>query len=273
MPDPCERPPIAGAPLSVLLLACNEGAALEEVVAAWIAYLDGLKREYEVIVVDDGSSDDTAARCDALATQHPRARVLHHPDHRGLGAALRTALPAARSPLVFYTTADRQYEPSDLKHAFESIDKVDLVTGIRVSRCVPAWLRRLGALYRILARVLFGLPLEPRRTWLGWSGFGRRWVARWAFGVRVEDAACAFHLFRRSALDRIVIQSDGAFALVEILAKANFLGLWLAETTVTHHTRAKGGILADDLPSRYRAEAWRVFTKPVFGPVPASRPV
>ena len=111
MPDPCERPPIAGAPLSALLLAYNEGPPFEEVVTAWIASLNGLDREYEILLVNDGSTDETGAWADALAGRYTRLQVLHHDRRRGLGAALRTGLAAAKHPLVFYTTCDRQYEP------------------------------------------------------------------------------------------------------------------------------------------------------------------
>jgi glycosyltransferase involved in cell wall biosynthesis len=265
MPDPCERPPIAGAPLSAVLLAYNEGPTFEEVVTAWLAYLNGLQREYEILLVDDGSTDETGAWADALAGRYPRLQVLHHDRRRGFGAALRTGIAAARHPLVFYTTCDRQYEPSDLKVLFDLINQVDLVTGIRVWQPVPGWLRFLDGLYRRIARVVFGVPLEPRKVWLGWSGLGRRLLARWVFGLALQDVECAFRLFRRSVFVRTPLQSEGPFAQVEILAKANYC-FWLAEAPVTYRPRGQGGITGDDLPRRTWAEARRLFREPDFGP-------
>src|ERR1700739_759411 len=96
----------------------------------------------------------------------------------------------ARPPLVLTASCDRQFDPGDLPKLLEKIDKVDLVTGIRVWRPVPFWLRGLGVMYRVVARIVFGVTLERRAAWLGWSGYPRRWLARWAFGLRVQDADC-----------------------------------------------------------------------------------
>jgi hypothetical protein len=266
MPDPCERPPIADAPLSVLLFAYNEGPSFEEIVTGWITYLNGLKRSYEIIVVDDGSTDQTGAWADALAGRYPWLRALHHDHRRGFGAALRTGFPAAQYPLLFYTTCDRQYETAELQRLLDLINQVDLVTGIRAWQPVPTWLRSLGSLYRVIARVVFGVPLEPRQVWLGWPGWPRRWLARWVFGLRLQDVECAFRLFRRSILPRIPVQSDGPFAQVEVLAKANFLGCLFAETPVAYHPRPAGGITDTELPAHIREEAWRLFKQPDFGP-------
>jgi len=266
MADSCERRPIATAPLSVILLAYNEGPSFEELVTAWLAALNALQREYEIILVDDGSTDETAAWADALAGRYPRLRVLHHQHRRGLGAALRTGLAAARHPLVCTATCDRQYDQADLQPLLGIIDQVDLVTGIRVWQPVPRWLRFLGAVYFLIARIVFGVPREPRSVWLGWPGSPRRWLARWVFGLRLQDVECVLRLYRRSILPRIVVQSDGPFAQVEILAKANFLGCWLAEVPVTHRPRTQGGITGQDLRANLSAEAWRVFKVPDFGP-------
>src|SRR5262249_42578980 len=156
-----------------------------------------------------------------LAATVPALRVLHHVAPLGFGAALRAGVAAARQPLLATSTGDRQYQPADLRGLLERIDKVDLVTGYRCWRPVPRLLRWLGAVYRLAVRVLFGISLEPLPCWLGEQGQKKRWLARWVFGVRVHDVECAFRLYRRQIFARIPIQSNGPFALVEILAKAN----------------------------------------------------
>ena len=266
MPDLLERTPIASSPLSAVLLALNEGPSFEETITGWLTALSALQREYEVILVNDGSTDDTGARADALAAHQPGLRAIHHEQRRGLGAALRSGLAAVRYPLVLTASCDRQFQPGDLQKFLDRIDKVDLVTGMRVWQPVPGWLRGLGFLYRLVARVVFGMPMNRRGVWLGWSGYPRRWLGRWIFGLRVEDAECLLRLYRRAILGRLVVQSDGPLAQVEILAKANFLGCLMDEVPITYRPRAKGGITDPDLRPHTWTEAWHLFKEPNFGP-------
>jgi glycosyltransferase involved in cell wall biosynthesis len=267
MPDAAERPPIATQPISLILLAHNAAADVEAVSAAWRSVLDGLQRPYEIIHVNDGSTDDTAKLADMLASQHSQMQVVHHETRQGFGAALRAGLAKAQHPLVAYTVCDKQYHPAEFKRLLDLIDKVDLVTGYRQWLRVPAVLRSIGHVYRFLVRVVLGIPLEPLPCWLGDRGQIKRWCARWFFGIRVHDVECAFRLFRRTILEHIPIQSNGPFAQVELLAKANFLGCWMAETPVSYTPPARpplwGSLLGGET---YRSEARRVFGEPDFSP-------
>jgi glycosyltransferase involved in cell wall biosynthesis len=274
MPDPVERPPIATQPISLILVAHNAAADLEVVLAAWHAVLDPLGRPCEIILVDDGSTDDTPTLADLLAGQHPQLHVIHHPTRQGFGAALRSGLAKAQHALLTYTTCDKQYHPGELLRLLDLIDKVDLVTGYRLWLRVPPVLRALGRVYRLFIRVLFGIPLEPLPCWLGDKGQIKRWLARWIFGVRVHDVECAFRLFRRAIFERIPIQSSGPFAQVEILAKANFLGCWMAEAPVSYNPPAGppawGSLIGGET---WWSEARRLFGEPDFGPVVPGAPV
>jgi len=128
---------------------------------------------------------------------------------------------------VPWRPADKQFQPADLKRLLGEINQVDFVTGYRVHRPVPGWLSALDFCWHWLARLLFGYETERRDAWLGWSGWGRRWLARWIFGLRVNDAECVFRLARREVFRRIPIQSRSALAHFEVLAKANHLGAWI----------------------------------------------
>jgi hypothetical protein len=268
MVDPNPRPPIAAAPISVILPARNAGTDIDDVVGAWVKLLDSLQREYEVILVDDASSDDTRLRAEPLIRAFPRVRMLQHPQRRGLGAALRTGIAAAQHPLLFYTTCDKHYHPDDLRRMLKEIDKLDLVAGYRVGRVIPGWLVWLERIKRLLVRVFLGMSLERRDCWLGWAGYGRRWAARWLFGLRVRDPECVFCLFRRELFKRIPIQNDGDFAAIEILAKANFLGCLMAEAPVTCLVRQGRNYPAGwDPPRRLRQEIGQLFRRPDFGSV------
>src|ERR1700722_12543738 len=98
-------PPIASSPLSMILLPGKEGNAAE-VVAAWTSVLDGLGRDYEILVPE---------MSDGPAEQTPRVRVLRQTSGKGAGAVLRAALATARHPLVCCAPCDRQYQPAELK--------------------------------------------------------------------------------------------------------------------------------------------------------------
>jgi hypothetical protein len=235
MPEPPKLPPIAAEALSVVLLAHAGGPHLEPVVATWAAFLNGLGREYELILVDDGPGQWAAA----LAERLPRLRVLSRPDAWGEGAALRAGLELARHPLLFYALCDPHYQPADLvlllhkRHDPDKpdleIDQVHLLSGCRAGRPVPGPLRALGLLWRLACRVLLSHAPGRLPGWLGWRAQAGRLVLRPLMGVSYYDPWCPFRLVRREIFARIPLQSNGPFVHVEIVAKANFLGHVLGE--------------------------------------------
>jgi glycosyltransferase involved in cell wall biosynthesis len=262
MPDAPERSPIAQAPLSAILVAFNGGPELEEVIAAWDAYFIGLTRPYEILLVNDASADDTACRAGKLTEAMPHLRLLSHEQHLGSGAALRTGFLAARYPLVLTVPCDKQYQPPDLYRVLEAIDQVDLVAGYRVGT-LPVVLRIWDLCGRFLARVMLGASLERRGCWPGRAGWGRRWLARRLFGVRVQDPECPYRLYRREILQRLPIQSNSSVAQIEILAKANHLECVMAEVPVSW-VPLKNPIV-DPVEQRGGQELRRLFFAPDFG--------
>lgn len=264
MPDPFERPAIAQSPLSAVLHAWNAGADLEEVVTAWVQYLETLARPFEVLLVDDCSTDGTSEQVDLLAQRYSSVRVLHHERHQGPGASLQTGVQAAQFPLLFTCPCDKQFHPPDLQSALETIDQVDLVTGYRVWKPLPLWLRAWDGLRRLVGRVLLGGAADPRECWLGWNGWRRRWAARWLFGVRVQDPECSYRLYRRSIFRRVPIQSRSSAAQIEILAKANHLECLMAEVPVSWVPPRNAA--RDTIEESAGLELRRLFFAPDFGP-------
>jgi glycosyltransferase involved in cell wall biosynthesis len=267
VPELPPLPKIADEPLSVVLIARNAAEHLMTVVPAWVSFLNGLNRAYEILLVDDGSTDATARLTAELRDRHGKLRILRHEAPRGDGAALRTALATARYPLFAYTTCDPRYQPGDLKRLLKVIDTVDLVSGYRAGRPVPALWRWLGIVRRVLGRIVFGHAEPPLPGWLGWRRHLRRWFVRLVFGVRTHDVSCPFRLARRSMFARMPLQSDGAFVHVEILAKANFLGHLLGEE-VPLGDRSRPVVAEDDRSeprSRRFADVLRVLRTPTFG--------
>src|SRR5262249_8705985 len=154
--------------LSCVLPAYNEAESLAATVAGWTSTLATCTREYEVIVVDDGSTDDTPSVLRQLATRHPAMRILVHPTNRGYGAAIAYGFAQASFPLLFFTDADGQYEPHDVHLLLERIDEADLVVGYRFARAETG-------VRRLLSR-------------------GYNFVARHAVGASLRDINCAFKL-------------------------------------------------------------------------------
>jgi glycosyltransferase involved in cell wall biosynthesis len=228
-----DRSPIAGSPISVVMPAYRIGADLALVLEPLLATLESLRRDYEILLVDDGSNDEaTAAAVEAAAARSSRVRPLKHDAPRGQGAALRTGIAAAQMPLVFTLPADPGYRPAELTRFLEAIDPVDIVCGYRRQR-----------------------PF--------WQAAGQGWRAFLAFGLWLKDPACPVRLYRRSVFDRIPIQSDSDFAHTEILAKANFLGSLFTEIEIIYDPTARRELLAPG-PSA-AADARRVFFGPRFG--------
>jgi glycosyltransferase involved in cell wall biosynthesis len=269
---PTDRPKISQEPISVLLPAHNQEAGLMPIAESWLRALGRLDRPFEFLVIDDASTDGTAAVVAGLAARQPAVRVLRHDAQRGFGACLRTALATAQYPLVFYTACDYPYPPSDLTKLLEAIDAADLVTGCR-SDPMPAWLRRVGRVYRVFVRVIFGMQPEARPGWRGWRAWWRGLRLRLQFGLRVWDVPCAFKLFRRSVLERFPIQSDGEFVHAELLAKANFLGCLMDQRPIGRLPGNFRGVPEPPAPGADHAtEARRVFRRPEFRSPAPSRP-
>ncbi len=256
--------------LTAILPVFDSEKTLAKIISGWLPVLDSLGRPYELLIVDDASVDGTKAQAEHIAERNSRVRVLSHPERKGFGACLRTGLEAATQPLIFYTSADHGWHPSDLTRMMKSLDfrdeytgkQVELVNGHRRGTVWPPKRKLLNRLYRVMVRILFGHMPEPPKGWLGKAENRFWWKCRVLFGLRVGDINSKFKLIRRSVLDRIAIQSDGDFVNAEILAKANFLGSMMDEIVLTDR---------DPPPavSDMRKEMWRVFHDPKFrSPVP-----
>jgi glycosyltransferase involved in cell wall biosynthesis len=207
--------------VSCILPAYNELENLESTVDSCREALVRLFDDFEIIIVDDGSSDGTKELARQLAADDPQVRVIHHQQNLGYGAALRAGFSAARNPLVFFTDADGQFKPLDLENFIPHLAENDMVVGFRSPRSDP-WLRVLyGKLFSALIRGLFRIP--------------------------VQDVNCAFKVFRRRILDGVTLRSPGALINAELLILAREKGIIPVELPVSHfprqHGRATGGSL------------------------------
>jgi glycosyltransferase involved in cell wall biosynthesis len=273
-------PPIASEPLSVVLLAHNAQNHVQSVVNDWLTYLQGLERDWELLLVDDGSSDGTAASADTLAKQSPRLRVLKHATHQGEGSALRTAVAQARFPLLFYALCDPRYRPSQLNSMLVEtqqgnpdvppcplIDTVHLTVGYHAGVRGPWAFWMLGLAWRAFSYLLFSVSLPRLPGWLGWRRHLGGLLTRILFGIRNRDVTCPVRLLRRAILDRIPLQSDGCFVHAEILAKANYLTLVISEDVpLGDWKKPVPPPGREEPPGQWLRDLGRIFWRPDFGP-------
>jgi len=203
------------ASLSVFFPAYNDGGTIASMVIRATAAASALTADYEVIVVDDGSQDSTAAIADELALTYPRVRVIHHPVNRGYGGALQTGIHSASKDLIFYTDGDGQYDPAELALLWEKMTAgTDLVNGYKISRSDPLHRIVIGRLYHHIVSFLFGLTLR--------------------------DVDCDFRLMRRSMFERVQLRQTSGVICLEMMKKIHDAGFHVVEVPVHHYHRAFG---------------------------------
>ncbi len=201
--------------ISVFFPAYNDAGTIAGLVEEALAVLPSLTDDYEVIVVDDGSTDETGAVLDELALREPRLRVIHHERNRGYGGALRTGFGAARKDLIFYTDGDGQYDVRELAALGPLMrEGVDIVNGYKIKRADGIDRKVIGGVYNRLARLLFRLP--------------------------IRDVDCDFRLMRRRAVQQLDLVSSSGVICVELAHKLRRAGCAFAETPVNHYPRRHG---------------------------------
>jgi len=203
-----------GKSISIILPAYNEEKNISRAVEASDNVLASLVDDYEIIVVDDGSSDRTRDVVQELSRGRDNLRCLSHDTNRGYGAALKTGLKNAGKDLLFFTDSDLQFDITELAMLMKWIDTHDIVIGYRRKRMD-----------------------HPGRKVLGW---GWTTLVRILFGLKVKDIDCAFKLFRKAVIDSISIDSIGAFVNSEILLRATSRGYTIKEVPVSHFPRLNG---------------------------------
>ncbi|QEG37267.1 glycosyltransferase [Bythopirellula goksoeyrii] len=200
--------------ISLVLPAYNEAATIQQAVDEAVAALSELTHDFEVLVVDDGSTDATAELVNQAAGKLPQVRLLRQPQNLGYGAALRRGFSEATKQLVGFTDADCQFDLTELDRLVMLARDYDIVTGYRIDRQDP-WLRRMySAGYNVLVRNLLG--------------------------TRVRDCDCALKLFHREVLAQLPITTDGFLINAEMLSQARQLDLSIVEVGVSHRPRAGG---------------------------------
>jgi len=201
--------------ITVFFPAFNDEASIGPLVTSALEVLSTLTTDYEVIVVDDGSTDGTPAIADKLARSLSNVKVIHHPRNQGYGVALRTGFRQASKDFIFYTDGDGQYDVRELVSLFSLMsDDVDVVNGYKKKRYDSRRRKALGTIYNTLARFFFRLP--------------------------IRDIDCDYRLLRRSAIERISLSASSGVICVEMIRKLGSAGCVFRETPVRHYPRLHG---------------------------------
>jgi glycosyltransferase involved in cell wall biosynthesis len=202
--------------LSVFFPAYNDAPSLPGLIHKIFAVLEKHVADYEVIVVNDGSQDNTGEVLEVLRQEFaPRMRVVTHAQNRGYGGALRTGFGSSTKEFVFYTDGDSQYDVNELPRLLELVTPtIGLVNGYKLERHDPAHRIWIGSIYNLCARLMFR--------------------------IRIRDIDCDYRLIRRSLLDKIHLTSTSGTICVELVRKLEMSGCEVKEIGVHHYPRIYG---------------------------------
>ncbi|MFC1656885.1 glycosyltransferase family 2 protein [Patescibacteria group bacterium] len=200
--------------ISIFFPTYNEEANIQKSVLQIKTIIEKIFKDYEIIIVNDGSGDKTGEISDKLSQKYPRVKVVHHNSNKGYGGALISGFNKSIKDLIFFTDADLQFDLKEITKLLKFIDRYDVVIGYRNPRRDP-FMRLVNA-------------------W-GW-----KWLNQILFGLKVRDIDCAFKLFTKQAIKSINIKSSGAMISVEFLIKLENKGYRFKEVPVKHSPRKAG---------------------------------
>lgn len=200
----------------------NEEEYLERAVNAATEISDelmaaGTITDYEVVIVDDASTDATPRLADEASAANPRVKVVHHPTNRKLGGSMKSGFAASKGDIVLYTDADLPFDMRELHKALRLMHQyeADVVAAYRFDRTGEGYVRVIYSFfYNLLVRVLFG--------------------------CRFRDVNFAFKLVRRRVLDRVTLRSEGSFIDAELMVSARKMGMEVVQFGVDYFPRTRG---------------------------------
>jgi len=200
--------------LSVFFPCYNEQENVTRTVEQALDVLKELGIDFEIIIVNDGSADNTGQIADELTHRDDRIKVVHHPRNLGYGSALQSGFKAASKEYVFYTDGDGQFDIKELPGILPLIENCDIVSCYRINR-QDNIIRKINA-----------------KCWTTLVCF--------LFKMKIRDIDCAFKLYKREIFDNIKLTSTGALIDTEVLARATRKGYKIIQKGVHHLPRVAG---------------------------------
>jgi len=193
----------------------NDAGTIASIIITADRTLRELTDDYEIIVANDASTDNSAVILEELRSIYPRLRVMHHTRNHGYGGNLRSMFAAATKDLIFYTDGDAQYDPAELAKLYKKLTpEIDVVQGWKIERSDPLHRKVIGRVYHHFVR--------------------------WWFGLHLRDVDCDFRLFRRHVLESFPLESNSGCITVEMMTRTEQGGFKVIEVPVHHYHRAYG---------------------------------
>jgi len=200
--------------ISIIFPAYNEQDNILESVRNAEKFAVKKKLDYEIIIVNDGSKDQTKQLVLALCKQNKRVKLINHAKNQGYGSTVFDGLKSAKKDLIFFTDSDLQFKIDELDRFFLQINEFDVVIGYRSPRSDP-FMRILNA----------------------WAW---KQLIRVVFGIKIKDVDCAFKLFRRDSISDLYVRSRGAMFSAEMIIKLLSQKKKIKQLPVSHYRRMAG---------------------------------
>lgn len=201
--------------ISIFFPCYNDNATIASLVIMAFKVARDIAEDYEVLVIDDGSKDNSREVLEELKNIFPKLRVIYHGKNKGYGAVLKAGFSEASKGFIFYTDGDGQYDVRDLTKLVSILnDDIDVVNGFKLKRSDPFYRIAIGKIYN--------------------------WTACFMFGLKIKDVDCDFRLMRKEIFKKIELKSDSGVICVELIKKIQDAGLNLGQIGVNHYFRAHG---------------------------------
>lgn len=213
--------------LSLFLPAYNEAENIKKTIGDVDKVLKKVAKKYEILVINDGSRDNTGEIVKKIMKTNKHVRMITHDPNRGYGGAFKSGLYGSKMQLVSFIDSDGQFDYSEITKFFPLLENHDLVIGYRLDRRDP-FNRKLNAyIWKLWVFLLFGL-----------------WV---------KDIDCAFKVIKKPVIDSIKLTTESALTSAEFLIRVKQQGYKLAEVGVHHYPRAAGSQTGANLKVILRA--------------------